>query len=112
MRFVLWLGLISVILLSIAAQPASASYDEGDIAKAVKAVAEGKHLFDTGGMDKDRIQIIQFEVLIGVFYQIDIKARTCYYVYGGPTIVPCRIIKKGYPLFAPLITWDKDSWAE
>ena len=62
---------------------------------------EGR-LYPPGG-----IQIAGFEVEGGVQYIIDARAHLCYFrVRQSVTLVPCKSVKNGYPLFAPLITWE------
>jgi len=62
---------------------------------------EGR-LYPPGG-----IQIAGFEVEPGVQYIIDLRARLCYFrARQSVTLVPCKSVKSGYPLLAPLITWE------
>jgi len=42
-------------------------------------------------------------------YLIDIRAKTCYIRASGSGLAeaPCRSLKAGYPIIAPIIDWEK-----
>jgi hypothetical protein len=42
-------------------------------------------------------------------YLIDIRAKLCFIRSAGEAIaqVPCKALKEGYPLMAPIINWEK-----
>ena len=62
------------------------------------------------GMDYpvDKTQSVWFTTP-SFHYLIDIRAKLCFIrsIGGGITSVPCRALKEGYPLMAPIITWEK-----
>lgn len=50
-----------------------------------------------------------FEAGGGDYYRVDLRAQLCFRGTRSASIVlaPCKNLKKGYPLIAPLITWDE-----
>ena len=63
---------------------------------------------------EDQIHLISFDVAPGKLnYLIDAKARLCYFRWTATanavsmTQVPCRSLKEGYPIMAPIIDWEK-----
>ncbi len=89
---------------------AYAAWDSSDVNDIVKKIKAGESFNESGNFDGP--QIVSFNVG-GIIYSIDIKAKLCYgKSLGGQSadtiiLVPCKAIKDGYPLFAPIITWEK-----
>lgn len=96
-----------IIFVSVCAYAAWDSSDVNDIVKKIKAGES----FNESGMYSDT-QVVSFTAA-GIIYYIDVKAKLCFgRTPGGSSadtiiLVPCKSIKDGYPLFAPIITWEK-----
>lgn len=101
-------------LALLAALPARAEWNEKDVKAVQEAVKQGKPVIEYGSAPG--AQLVFFSVGSGwqiVEYVIDLRAQLCFargvWASGGPqstSPVPCAAVKKGYPLFAPLITWE------
>jgi len=100
-------ALIALGFLMVIALPAVAAWDAEDVAEIKKKLQEGKGFFEGGSYNSDDVQIIRFNIEGGSTFWIDFKAKLCMF-FGRQAItpVPCSSIKKGYPLFAPLIIWE------
>jgi hypothetical protein len=109
----------ALALYLLAAASARADYDEKDIQKIAEAAKAGKKVLEfVGVLPVDKAQLVTFEVgLPGttnkiIRYVIDLHAQLCFAQFAGSSAatvsVPCAAVKRGYPLFAPLITWVKD----
>ena len=99
--------LIALGISMTGALPAVADWDAEDIAEIVKEIKEGKEVTEGGSYPTDYVQRVSFGVGVAI-YLIDIRAKLCFYapITSGVTLVPCKAIKLGYPLFAPIITWE------
>ena len=88
---------------------AFASLSSQDVADYVKMVKEGKGFISPRtALPSNEVQIFRFETDSNRTYEIDIKAKLCFFVWGENfTVVPCKSLKDGYPKIAPLITWEK-----
>jgi len=87
---------------------AIADWDKGDISKILEKISKGENFTDYGFTSD--YQILSFNAGKTLMYFIDFKAKLCYCKNSGGdgiTLVPCKAVKEGYPLFAPLITWEK-----
>lgn len=83
---------------------AFAAWDSNDVNDIVKKIKAGES-FSEGGEYPDS-QVFFFSSGV-ILYIVDIKAKLCFSKERGSsiTLVPCKAIKDGYPLFAPIITW-------
>ncbi len=102
-------GVLALLMIGLAGT-ARADLDEKDVAKVVQLKSENKN-FDRNLGSYPAKQIVGFGVGGGWEYFIDVYAQLCmlreaYLGTGQLVIVPCKSLKKGYPLIAPLITWD------
>ena len=51
--------------------------------------------------------VVDGNLFRGMAYRIDLRAQLCFAIDDNSKVpVPCKNLKKGYPLLAPLITWD------
>jgi hypothetical protein len=102
--------LLGVSLLTLAlAMPTRADCDAKDVQKLVDKVKAGKGFVEGCPFPDGQVQVFSFQVAASLTYQIDVKARLCFVRPGmgvGVTPVPCKNVKEGYPLVAPLITWE------
>lgn len=94
--FIFMVGLSSI---------AYSDWDNDDIKDILKDLKENNEI----SVSND-IPVMQQVVLTGgiVNYIIDLKIRDCFVVTKSlSNVAPysCKKIKRGYPLFAPLITW-------
>jgi len=98
------------VLLLLTATPLYAAWNEKDVTNVVAQIKAGKDVDESGAYPQK--QIVMFGA--GLLYMIDIKAKLCF--VGGVTnqgnpyatmLVPCKAIKEGYPLMAPIINWEK-----
>ena len=94
--------LIALGLLVAIAMPVSAAWKKDDIAELVAKVKKGEGFIKSGDLSSEQKQIISFYT-----YRIDIKAQLCFSTIRSYVLVPCEALKKGYPIFASLITWVK-----
>lgn len=95
--------------LLLTAGTAAADWNEKDVQKLVEKKKAGKGFFEAGNAAGQ-----SFFFKFGVIgYVVDVKTQLCFAAALNAnespmslTPVPCAAIKKGYPLFAPLITWE------
>jgi hypothetical protein len=106
------IALVVLFMVSLAFSTyVNADWDKDDVAKLVEKVKKGQGFDDFNYVESSMVQVVR--IGIGhISYTIDIKAQICYAGLpvsngGGVVIVPCAKVKKAYPLFAPLITWEK-----
>ena len=102
---------LSVVLIALgfimtAALPAAMAGDPEDISDWVKKIKAGKGVNEVFEYPKNHIQKVKFKVELGFHYIIDIKAQLCFVSRSEKILVSCKAVKKGYPLVAPLITWE------
>lgn len=91
---------------ALAAAQASDLWTYEQVQALAQKVREGQG-FDEGRLYPPGVQIAGFEVEPGVQYIIDARARLCFFrMRQSVTLVPCKSVKYGYPLFAALITWE------
>ncbi len=107
-----------VAAILVATAPGSARGEEfaESVQKAAAAVSGGAKVmvYDAKYPETD-VQIFGFYIGKGnsmLRYTVDLRAHLCFVqpILGGSPIaltpVACSAIKKGYPLVAPLITWN------
>ena len=86
--------------------PAFASIDEEDVSRLAKKLQSGKGFAEAMSISSEQRQILFIKIGFGLNYLIEFKTKTCYRLFDdGVFVVDCGIIKKGYPLLAPLISW-------
>jgi hypothetical protein len=100
----------AMVAVLFAAQASAKDADLGkDVAEVAKSRSEGKGLVKNLGM-YPATQLVVFQVGTDLNYYIDLRAQLCmvrpWNTSVAMTLVPCPALKKGYPLVAPLITWD------
>lgn len=109
---ILLLGLISMMM----ALPASAAeWDEKSVGKVKKLLLEGKGFSEFGAYPKTKRQVLNFSVPGLGRYHLEFNNNLCFLEFAGSGAIlriPCQTIKKGYPILAPLITWEKDGHAQ
>ena len=95
----LWAGL---------ATTAFAEFDDEDIAEMAKKLKEGKGFSEGDEYPESDNYRQQVYIRIGfVEYHIDFRAQICTVRVGeAGQIIPCKIIKKGYPKIGALISWE------
>ncbi len=100
----LWAGL---------ATTAFAEFDDEDIAEMAKNLKEGKAFYYKDVYPDFGDYWQQVEVGTGFMsYGIDFRAQICIAIFEqagkivSGQIIPCSIIKKGYPKIGPLISWE------
>ena len=99
--------LIALGFFMVMALPAAGAWNAEDVAGIKKKLQEGKGLNESGAYSSDGVQVIEFRLGRTTSYLVDFKARLCMLIFReSATLVPCSRLKKGYPLFAPLITWE------
>jgi hypothetical protein len=101
----------AALCLSIvwSARPARAEWTDKDVQRLAEKVKQGKFFLERGDVGP---QTFTFNTGI-ITYVVDVKAQLCFvgHAQGGGAerpvaLIPCTALKRGYPLFAPLITWD------
>ena len=86
--------------------PAFASIDEEDVSRLAKKIQSGKGFAEAMSISAEQRQILFIKIGFGLNYLIEFKTKTCYRLFDdGVFVVNCGIIKKAYPLLAPLISW-------
>ena len=100
----LWVGLTTA---------AFAEFDDEDIAEMAKKLKEGKAFLKQDLYPEIGDYRQQVYINIGfASYSIDFRAQICIAIFRsggqivGGQIIPCKIIKKGYPKIGALITWE------
>jgi len=100
---------IFVLASSIAAY--AKEWDQKQVAEVAEKVKAGKGVVVVSTYPADQVQ--QIEILLArVKYAIDIRAKLCFATPmaqgdAGMVQVPCKAIKDGYPVIAPIIDWEK-----
>ncbi len=104
--------LITGVISMVMTLPVSADLNE-QIEELTKAIKEGKGYIPlrVERYPKQQQQYFRFNAG-GVLYIVDVKARLCFAGSEGKSLILCQAIKKGYPLIAPIITWEKDGHAQ
>ena len=98
--------MIGLVIFGWSLSPAMGAMDEKNIAKLAEMLKTGKGFRYTGSIPSDQRQLLIIKLGYGLKYLIDFKTRLCYIWNDYPVEkIECDIIKKGYPLVAPLITW-------
>jgi len=97
-----------VFMMMLAAGTVFAAWDSKDIDKIVQKIKAGESFTDSGMYPDEGIQQVGFRTN-SAYYLIDVKAKLCFATLNGDgtVLIPCKAIKDGYPLFAPIITWEK-----
>jgi hypothetical protein len=112
---VMWI-VLAAAAIGLPAAPAFADYNAAAVDNLAAKVKAGMGFTEFGIVqDGSQLQTVLFQLRqsVNAGYFIDIKAHLCFFEFASNvTQVSCQAIKKGYPLFAPLITWNKDGWAE
>ncbi len=101
-------ALIAVGLWAGLATTAFAEFDDEDIAEIAKKLKEGKGFAKEDGYPDVVDYRQQVSILTGfIDYRIDFRAQICAALIGqAGQIIPCSIIKKGYPKIGALISWE------
>lgn len=98
------LVLAQLLLVSVSSFASDmTSKDVSDIAEKLKS---GKPVKEFNRTLLDQTQQIRFAVG-QLQYVIDFRAKLCFAQYQDMTLIPCKSLKDGYPLIAPLIDWEK-----
>ncbi len=111
MKKIMLIVLLFVFSLSV---PVYAAWDQKDVQKILDKIQAGKGFQEVGAYPQDQIQIVDFSISSGLVYEIDVKAKLCFVLFYPPgrggasaSLIPCKNLKDGYPLIAPLINWEK-----
>jgi hypothetical protein len=92
-------------LLLLVATPVNAEWDEKSVANVMEQIKSGKDFNEIGVYPHRQTVRFTFD---RIMYLIDVKAKLCYfYLDSSLTLVPCKSLKDGYPLMAPIINWEK-----
>ncbi|HPQ55479.1 MAG TPA: hypothetical protein PK253_19665 [Spirochaetota bacterium] len=96
-------------LLSVST--AFADWDMDDVNSAVNKIRQGQAVSKWDRYPTNHIQMFMF-VVLDITYYIDARAKICYARVrdqgnGGFLMVSCKALKDGYPLMAPIITWER-----
>lgn len=98
--------LLGMVLCLWSFSPAFGAMDEKNIATLAKWLQAGRGFNYSGSIPSEQRQLLILKLGYGLKYLIDFKTKICYIWDEKPiTTIECGIIKKGYPLVAPLITW-------
>ncbi len=103
-------------VLMLAAVAGCSGISADDVQDTAKAVRAGESLNERRDYPQAGVQLYAFTAGRPIFrtdlwYIIDLRAHLCYSTLSRSetavlTPVPCKALKAGYPLVAPLITWD------
>jgi len=105
------LAALACLLLLSPALPLRAAWNEADVADVASALRNGRGVHRSDTVRDEQAQFIYLSLDGSSGYLIDFRAHLCYAVFRqGVTIVPCQSLKQGYPLFAPLLTWEQDGF--
>jgi hypothetical protein len=97
----------AVLVPALLLAQTSGTWTEEQVQALLQKVREGRNFDEGHTYPAAGVQIAGFEVEDGAHYIIDAKAHLCYFaVRQSVTLVPCKSVKRGYPLLAPLITWE------
>ncbi len=101
-------ALIAVGLWVAFGTTAFAEFDDEDIAEMAKKLKEGKGFAEQDMYPESEDYQQQVTFATRMFdYRIDFRTQICVVqIMRAPQIIPCSIIKKGYPKIGALITWE------
>jgi len=110
MRIVaIWCG--ALLVSTLLAQSASAAeWDAKRVEKVAADLKAGKAVTETGTLAKSDAQILTVVVNESLTYLIDYKAKVCFASRNATepfTFVPCPVLRRGYPVLAPLLGIDE-----
>ena len=98
------LTLAVLLLLATTTAYAQDVWDDKSVASVVEQIKSGKEFTENRYLPNQ--QIIQLDAYIR--YYIDVKAKFCFAGNSStPVAVSCKALKDGYPIMAPIITWEK-----
>ena len=99
-------AILGIALSFWSLSPALATIDEEDVSRLAKKLQSGKGFAEAWTISSEERQILFIKIGYGLNYLIEFKTRTCYRLFDdGVFVIDCGIVKKGYPLLAPLISW-------
>lgn len=103
-------------VLMLAAVAGCSGISPENVQETAQAVREGESLNARKEYPSEGVQLYAFTAGKPIFrtdlwYIIDLRAHLCYSTLSRSetavlTPVPCKALKAGYPLVAPLITWE------
>ena len=100
-----------LIACCLSAYAASEPWTQKDVNEVVEKVKSGKSVYLQKALPADQTQVIDISVNTNmgqaILYRIDLRAKQCFVYRDTLVPVPCKAIKDGYPLFAPIIDWEK-----
>ena len=105
MKKIVWLAVVQLLLLSFAAFADDLTKDEvNDIVMRMKS---GKAIDIHTTYPAESTQVLWIS-MPSFQYMIDIRAKLCFVQHFGTSIapVPCKSLKSGYPLLAPIMNWE------
>ena len=95
---------VALALILLCGASAYASWDESDVKDVLDTIPQGKRVSEKG--DYPNPQTISFTAE-DITYRIDLRAKLCFaQTVNALTPVPCKSLKEGYAIMAPLITWE------
>ncbi len=85
------------------------------VSDVVEKIKAGKKVSALESYPSDQTQIFTFGQewpgRLSIYYYIDMRAKLCFVgtglAAGSISPVPCKSLKDGYPLIAPIIDWEK-----
>jgi hypothetical protein len=105
----LWCG--AFLVSALLAQSAFAvDWDAKRIEKVLNDLKAGKPVVESGTLTKADTQLVTVVVNENLTYVIDYRAKVCFASQGAAqplTFVPCQALRHGYPVLAPLLSWDE-----
>jgi len=98
--------ILGVALCFWSLTPAYGAIDEEDVSRLAKKLQTEKGFAEAWSIPSKDRQILFLKIGFGLNYLIEFKTKSCFRLFDdGVFVIDCGIIKKGYPLVAPLITW-------
>lgn len=108
---------VAVLVLTIVLflpVPGFAAWEQKTVNAVAEKIKTNQKVLENDTYPKDQVQMVSFQAGAGgvalINYVIDIKAKLCFASMGSSgnsfTTVPCKALKEGYPVMAPLITWE------
>ena len=106
-----WLatGVLFVAIFGMGQMARAADLDEAAVSKFLASAKDGTRAVLGATYPEKQVQEVLF-IAGDFYYMIDVRAQFCFIrgraMETTPGRVPCKNLKKGYPLIAPIITWD------
>jgi hypothetical protein len=110
MRYLIICTCAIAFALAYADSALALDWDAKRMDKLVADLKAGKPVMESGSLAKADAQLVTVVVNENLTYVIDYRAKVCFASQGAGqslTFVPCQALRHGYPVLAPLLSWEE-----